>query len=142
MEMSRVKRLGSAPRLLTNAGTHEVMLKQPSQNQKSTVLVLMGGPDAEREVSLHSGSEVAAALRASGKFNVVDRVIDKPDLCELLALASSTQANVIFPVLHGHWGEGGPLQELLEKTGLPYVGCKPQAARLAMDKIITKRLVS
>ena len=118
------------------------MLKQPSQNQKSTVLVLMGGPDAEREVSLHSGSEVAAALRASGKFNVVDRVIDKPDLCELLALASSTQANVIFPVLHGHWGEGGPLQELLEKTGLPYVGCKPQAARLAMDKLITKSLLS
>ena len=105
----------------------------------STVLVLMGGPDAEREVSLCSGKEVAAALRQSGRFNVVERIIDKPTLMEMTVLA--TGADVIFPVLHGHWGEGGPLQELLEQIGRPYVGCKPQAARLAMDKLITKSLL-
>lgn len=102
----------------------------------------MGGPDAEREVSLHSGAEVATALRQSAKFTVVDRVIDQPDLNELLSIVSAAQAEVIFPVLHGHWGEGGPLQELLEKIGLPYVGSKPQAARKAMDKLITKSLLA
>jgi D-alanine-D-alanine ligase len=109
---------------------------------KATVLVLMGGPDAEREVSLNSGREVANALRASGRFNVVDQVIERPTIFELKALASDSRANVIFPVLHGRWGEGGPLQELLEQLGLPYVGSQPRAAALAMDKLQTKALVS
>jgi D-alanine-D-alanine ligase len=109
-------------------------------SQRPTVLVLMGGPDAEREVSICSGTEVAAALRQSGRFNVVEQIIDKPTFIETPAL--TTGANVIFPVLHGHWGEGGPLQDLLEQVGLPYVGSKPQAARLAMDKLITKSLLS
>src|SRR2546422_4297982 len=93
---------------------------------KPPVLVLMGGPDAEREVSINSGTEVAAALRESGRFAVVDRVIDRPGFDELLAIVSSADAMVVFPVLHGQWGEGGPLQELLEKIGVPYVGCKPK----------------
>jgi D-alanine-D-alanine ligase len=101
----------------------------------------MGGPDAEREVSLLSGSEVAAALRASGQFNVVDQTIDRPTVFELKSIVSQCGAEVIFPVLHGHWGEGGPLQELLEQLGLPYVGSQPRAARLAMDKLQTKLLV-
>jgi D-alanine-D-alanine ligase len=109
--------------------------------RKPTVLVLMGGPDAEREVSLNSGREVAAALRSDGRFTVVDRVIDKPTIFELKSLASSCGANVVFPVLHGRWGEGGPLQELLEQLGLPYVGSQPRAAALAMDKMQTKALL-
>lgn len=109
-------------------------------HENPTVLVLMGGPDAEREVSLCSGKEVAAALRQSGRVNVREEIIDKPTLMEMTALA--TGADVVFPVLHGHWGEGGPLQELLEQVGLPYVGSRPQAARLAMDKLITKSLLS
>ena len=47
-----------------------------------------------------------------------------------------------FPFLHGHWGEGGPLQEELEKLAIPYVGCKPLAARRAMDKLVTKSLLA
>lgn len=109
---------------------------------KPSVLVLMGGPDAEREVSLNSGREVAAALRESGRFDVTDRVIDRPTIFELKSLATACQAAAIFPVLHGRWGEGGPLQELLEQLGLPYVGCQPRAASLAMDKMQTKALVS
>ncbi len=113
--------------------------------RKPTVLVLMGGPDAEREVSLNSGHEVAAALRAfggGGRFNVVDRVIDKPTIFELKTLVSGCAAEVVFPVLHGRWGEGGPLQELLEQLALPYVGSQPRAALLAMDKLQTKALVT
>lgn len=107
----------------------------------NTVLVLMGGPDAEREVSLDSGAAVAEALRQSGRFGVSEVVIDRPNIAELRETASGVSAEVIFPVLHGHWGEGGPLQELLEELGLPYVGCRPQPAARAMDKLVSKMLI-
>jgi D-alanine-D-alanine ligase len=101
------------------------------------VLVLKGGPDAEREVSLKSGGQVAAALRRAGA-DVNEVAIDRLTLDDLRRLAG----DVIFPVLHGPWGEGGPLQELLEQDGRGYVGCGPQAARLAMDKTATKAAVA
>jgi D-alanine-D-alanine ligase len=101
------------------------------------VLVLKGGPDAEREVSLKSGTMVAAALRRAG-WDVHEVAIDRLTAEELRALPG----DVVFPVLHGSWGEGGPLQELLEADGRTYVGCGPRAARTAMDKVATKALVS
>ncbi len=101
------------------------------------VLVLKGGPDAEREVSLRSGGMVAAALRRAGA-EVHEQTIDRPGLAELRAMPGE----VVFPVLHGPWGEGGVLQELLEQDGRPYVGCAPTAARLAMDKPSSKRAVA
>jgi D-alanine-D-alanine ligase len=99
-----------------------------------TVLVLGGGPDAEREVSLNSSKGVADALRASERCKVEYRIIDRISLDELKQLPG----DVIFPVLHGAFGEGGPLQDLMEQDGRPYVGCRPQAARLAMDKMASK----
>ena len=101
------------------------------------VLVLKGGPDAEREVSLKSGGMVAAALRRAG-LEVNEVAIDRPTQAELAAM----QGEVIFPVLHGPWGEGGPMQEMLERDGRPYIGCRPAAARLAMDKPASKRAVA
>lgn len=98
------------------------------------VVVLGGGPDAERAVSLNSSAEVAEALRASGEFEVAYTVIDRATLDDLRA----ARADVVFPVLHGRWGEGGPLQDLLESLGTPYVGCAPRAARLAMDKVASR----
>ena len=53
------------------------------------------------------------------------------------ALAS---ADLVFPVLHGPWGEDGTMQGLLEVAGVPYVGCGVLGSALAMDKEITKRL--
>ncbi|MBM4112053.1 MAG: D-alanine--D-alanine ligase [Phycisphaerae bacterium] len=99
------------------------------------VLVLKGGPDAERDVSLKSGSMVAAALRRAG-CEVVEAAIERPDAAALAAL----EGEVIFPALHGPWGEGGPLQELLEADGRPFVGCRARAAKLAMDKLATKTI--
>ena len=107
-------------------------------NGRSAVLVLMGGPDAEREVSLLSGAAVAQALRDCGRFDVIEQVVDEPSAEDLAALGG----DVVFPVLHGPWGEGGPLQELLETVGGPYVGSRPPAAALAMDKLATKHIVS
>jgi D-alanine-D-alanine ligase len=98
------------------------------------ILVLGGGPDAEREVSLTSARFVAQALRDSGRFEVTSLTIDRLTQ-EQLARAAG---DVVFPVLHGGWGEGGQLQELLEHDGRPFVGCGSRAARWAMDKIATK----
>lgn len=102
----------------------------------TTVLVLGGGPDAERAVSIDSSAAVAEALLAGGRFDVVHEIVDKPSAGLLAGLAGE----VVFPVLHGRWGEGGPMQDLLEADGRPYVGCRPGAARLAMDKLATKLL--
>ncbi len=98
------------------------------------VLVLGGGPDAEREVSLISSQAVADALSEQGTTHVERVVIDRLTIDELNALP----ADVIFPVLHGGWGEGGPLQDLLEADGRPFVGSMGRAARTAMDKVCTK----
>lgn len=98
------------------------------------VLVLGGGPDAERRVSLDSAAAIADALRADGSFEVESVTIDSPDADQLAAMPG----DVVFPALHGPFGEGGDLQDLLEQTARPYVGSGPKAARLSMDKLATK----
>ncbi|MBX3390149.1 MAG: D-alanine--D-alanine ligase [Phycisphaeraceae bacterium] len=103
-----------------------------------TVIVLGGGPDAEREVSLVSSKAVAAAIDRSGEFRANYQVIERCGAAELRAMSGE----VFFPVLHGGWGEGGPLQELLEADGRPFVGCRAPAARTAMDKLATKLLAA
>jgi D-alanine-D-alanine ligase len=83
-----------------------------------------------------SGTEIAAALQKSGRFAVKMHTIDRLTLDELAAI----EADVFFPALHGPWGEGGPLQELLEADGRPFVGSGSVAARAAMDKVQTKEV--
>lgn len=99
-----------------------------------TVLVLAGGPDAEREVSLLSSRAIADALVASGRFGVDYQVIGEVTAAQLKGM----KGEVVWPALHGPFGEGGPMQDLLEADGRPYVGCGPMAARLAMDKVASK----
>ena len=99
------------------------------------VLVLRGGPDSEHEVSLESGAAVAKALREAG-HRVHDEVIKLMTSEHLARLPG----NVVFPVLHGPWGEGGGLQALLEGHGRPFVGAKAASAALCMDKDRVKRL--
>ena len=98
-----------------------------------SVLVLEGGPDSEREISLRSGKTVAQGLRDAG-FEVHVKTIERISARDL----SSMPGEVIFPVLHGGWGEGGPLQDVLEEDGRPFVGSRSRPARQAMDKITTK----
>lgn len=98
----------------------------------TSVLVLGGGPDAERPVSLTSAAAVAEALRSA--IPVHAETIDRIDADDLARLPG----DVVFPVLHGAWGEGGPLQDVLEASGRPYVGTGPAGARACMDKMGTK----
>ena len=89
----------------------------------------MGGPSAEREVSLSSGRECAAALRADG-YDVVE-VDAGLDLSQrLLEIAP----DVAFNALHGRWGEDGCVQGMLEWLRIPYTHSGVLASALAMDK--------
>jgi D-alanine-D-alanine ligase len=97
------------------------------------VTVLYGGPSAEREVSLVSGKAVIEGLRSMG-HNVFPSDVSPTDLSGL-----DRPADVIFPVLHGAFGESGELQEILESRRLPFVGSGSAASRLGMDKVATKQ---
>jgi len=110
-----------------------------SQERKLKVMVLAGGPDRERPVSLLSGRAVAAGLEASGhEVRLCDVA---PEDLSCFDEFSAWAGDVVFPVLHGPWGEGGPLQRILDDRGVRYVGCREAAARLCMDKNETKRVL-
>ena len=91
------------------------------------VAVLMGGFSAEREVSLVSGKACAGALEERG-YDVVH---------EVLAVA---RPDVVFNALHGHFGEDGRVQGLLDHLRLPYTHSGVLASALAMDKPMAKRV--
>ncbi|MEZ5674912.1 MAG: D-alanine--D-alanine ligase [Thalassovita sp.] len=95
----------------------------------------MGGPSAEREVSLSTGRECAAALRGEG-FEVVE-VDAGPDLPARL---TEIQPDVVFNALHGRWGEDGCVQGLLEWLKIPYTHSGVLSSALAMDKERTKQV--
>lgn len=101
------------------------------------VLVLAGGISHERDISLRSGRRVADGLRAQGK--VVE--LRDPD-ASLLPYLRENKPDVVWPALHGASGEDGALRGLLDLTGIPYVGSRADAARLAWDKPTAKSLVS
>ena len=110
-------------------------------DQRLKVLILAGGPDRERAVSLKSGAAVAAAARAAG--HDVRQSDVGPDNLSALDEFREWGGDVVFPVLHGPWGEGGPMQRILDARGVPYVGCRAEAADLCMDKYRTKeRLIA
>ncbi len=97
------------------------------------VAVLMGGPSAEREISLLSGNAVLAALRGEG----VDAHAFDPAERDLWSLKAENFARV-FITLHGRFGEDGTVQGALEVLGIPYTGSAVAASALAMDKWRTK----
>lgn len=102
-----------------------------------TVAILAGGLTHEREVSLHSGRRMANLLREAGmQVKLLD--VDASLLLHLKAISP----NVIWPLIHGSTGEDGSLQDLLQLTGIPYVGSAPAACRLASDKAIASALVN
>jgi D-alanine-D-alanine ligase len=100
--------------------------------QRLKIVVMFGGPSAERKVSLRSGAGVAQALRSLG-HTVTELDPEKPDWI----LPPETDA--VFLALHGTYGEDGTVQAQLEKLGVPYTGCDAGASRLAFDKVLTKQ---
>ena len=96
------------------------------------VAVLMGGPSAEREVSLASGREVVKALQSAGAHVAPVDVRDRN-----FRLPADT--DVAFVALHGTFGEDGEVQRLLEERGVAYTGSGPAVSALAFDKVAAKQ---
>ena len=106
-----------------------------SSGTNPKVVVLMGGPSAEREVSLSSGHQCAQALRASG-CEVIE--VDAQIGADLGAVLTDIKPDAVFNALHGRWGEDGCVQGLLEWLQIPYTHSGVLASALAMDKQKTK----
>lgn len=134
-------------------------LKAP---QKLKVGVVMGGRSVEHEVSLLSSENILATLRpeyyevehfgitrqgcwitgsqARQRLQDGEEIQDIPTLTPDV-LAKLLQCDIIFPILHGPYGEDGTIQGFFEILGLPYVGCDHRSASISMDKRLTKILL-
>ena len=103
---------------------------------KPRVVVLAGGISHERDISLRSGRRVADSLTEQG----ITVELRDPD-ATLLDFLRDDLPDVVWPALHGASGEDGALRGLLDFIGVPYVGSRSDAARLAWDKPTAKVIV-
>ncbi|MBX5494635.1 MAG: D-alanine--D-alanine ligase [Bryobacteraceae bacterium] len=110
---------------------------------KTRVAVLYGGRSGEHEISLRSARTVIGALDPE-RYEVVEIFISKEGKWSPRHIVPEPGANadidVVFPVLHGTFGEDGTVQGLLELADLPYVGPGVLASSLSMDKDAMKRI--
>jgi D-alanine-D-alanine ligase len=101
------------------------------------VVVLKGGWNGEREVSLTSGKEVEKALLACGyKVRSIDAQRNLQDLIAQL----TPKPDVVFNALHGEWGEDGTIQSLLDIMAIPYTHSGTLASAVAMEKPFAKQM--
>ena len=134
------------------------------------VMVVFGGRSGEHEVSLASARAIVEALGRSGRHEVVPvgitrsgrwisagdpmrelesktrEISDNPTagspapVSEKLPAATFGSVDVVFPVLHGPYGEDGAIQGMLELAGIPYVGSGVLASAVGMDKLTMKKI--
>jgi UDP-N-acetylenolpyruvoylglucosamine reductase len=107
-----------------------------SDSPAPKVAVLKGGDSSEREVSLKSGAAISTALRNAGY------IVNEIDIKSCKLPDSIMNADVVFPALHGSWGENGDIQKLLEEADKKFVGCNSEVSRLILDKISSKNLMN
>lgn len=100
------------------------------------VAVLLGGRSSEREISIRSGKQISKALSESG---YLVREIDPAE--NLVQSLEEFSPDVVFIALHGKYGEDGTIQGLLEMLGFVYTGSGVLASALAMDKVMTKKIL-
>jgi len=112
---------------------------------KLKVAILYGGPSNEHDVSLKSAQNVLSNIDKD-LYEVIEILISKDGLFninnqEYRTVEAITEikkiADVVFPVLHGKFGEDGAIQELLERIGIPFVGSGSKASRIAINKNIS-----
>jgi len=110
---------------------------------KTRVAVIYGGRSGEHEVSLRSAKSIMDAMDAE-KYKILHYVISKEGRWSPRPIVPEPRGNpeidVVFPVLHGTFGEDGTIQGLLELAELPYVGAGVLASSVSMDKEVMKRL--
>jgi D-alanine-D-alanine ligase len=110
----------------------------PAREGRATLraVVLSGGLNFEREVSLSSGTQVVEELTRAG----LDAEVRDAD-ADLLPGLAAAPADAVFIALHGATGEDGALRAVLDLAGVPYVGSPAAACRLAWDKPAAKSVV-
>jgi len=110
---------------------------------KLRVAVVYGGRSGEHEVSMRSARSILDGMD-SGKYEKIEYFIDKEGKWSPHAIGPEPGAHpeidVVFPVLHGTFGEDGTIQGLLELAGLPYVGAGVLGSAVSMDKEMMKRV--
>jgi len=110
---------------------------------KTRVAVIFGGRSGEHEISLRSSKSIMEAMDRS-KYEIFEYFITKEGKWQprpiLPEPGAHPEIDVVFPVLHGTFGEDGTVQGLLELADLPYVGAGVLASSLSMDKEIMKRI--
>ena len=108
-----------------------------SVNRDLHVVVLMGGWSSEREVSLMSGKGVAQALRERGWSHVTEVDMDR----NVARVLEELRPDIVFNALHGHPGEDGTVQGMLDLMGIPYTHSGLSTSAIAIDKELTKLLL-
>ena len=107
-------------------------------DKKIRVALLFGGISDEREVSLKTANQIYKALNKN-KYKIFKYDL-KFDLKKFLSDSLNKKFDLVFPALHGPFGEDGKLQGMLDILGIPYIFSKTLASALAMDKILTKQI--
>ncbi len=105
--------------------------------KKIKIGILFGGKSAEHDVSLQSAKNIINALDKN-KYEIVSIKIDRSGKFNF---ASLQKIDVIFPVLHGPFGEDGTMQGVFKQIGKPFVGASVLGSALGMDKDVMKRLL-
>ena len=110
-----------------------------SNKKFKKILVLYGGPSAEREVSLLSGAAVGDALKSLGyEVTMLDpKDISDQGLAQFKNRLQAIAPDVCFNALHGRFGEDGAVQEILAQLNIPYTHSGTMASRRAMNKVET-----
>src|SRR5580692_3582176 len=110
---------------------------------KITVAVIYGGRSGEHEISIRSAKSIMAGLDRE-RYDVVEYFIDPAGKWSPEPIqpepGAQPEIDVVFPVLHGTFGEDGTVQGLLELADLPYVGAGVMASAVSMDKEMMKRI--
>lgn len=109
------------------------------RNSFGKIGVLMGGPSSEREISLKSGGAVYAALKSLG-MDVIAVDILNDDIKQVALQIDRAGIKIAFIALHGRFGEDGTIQGLLDNMRIPYTGSGSEASRLALNKIMARKM--
>ncbi|MDP9110681.1 MAG: D-alanine--D-alanine ligase [Candidatus Eremiobacteraeota bacterium] len=108
-----------------------------TKGKKAKIAVVMGGSNSEREISIRTGSGVMRALSALG-YEAISLDYDARFVDAIRKIAP----DAVFNALHGPGGEDGQIQGVLDYLNVPYTGSGLEAAAVAMDKHLTKKLLS
>ncbi|MFC1703746.1 D-alanine--D-alanine ligase [Candidatus Omnitrophota bacterium] len=110
-------------------------MSKTSDKHLGRVGVIMGGVSSERDISLKSGKAVCEALKE--KCDVVPLDLTTEAKEEVISFIKASKISVAFVALHGHFGEDGGIQEILEEMHIPYPGSGVLASMSAIDKAVS-----